>query len=152
MALIGITVAIMFIISLLSMVAGNSFFGLYLVNLVDTSAIINGSTTTFEIPIGNQTFGLDPMTAGISMIITFVAIGGALGISIFGSGLNTESIKIIMLGIFYISLWTLLSLLASNLIIAIEGFGLMIYLTLTILYALGVISKYFGGGGGGGEE
>lgn len=142
--LIGITLAIMFIITLLSVVGGNTFISILHEHTIDSSAIVNGSTTQFEIDYTEQAFGLDPITGGIALIITLAAIGAIIGLQIVGSGLSENSVKIILLSIFYGGLWAILSLLSYNLIVAIDTFGGMIYLVLTILFAIGVANKYFG--------
>lgn len=143
--LIGLTLAIMLIITLISIIGGNSFIGTISENLVDTEAIVNGTTTTFDIVLDDVNFGLDPITGGIALIIALSVVGALIGIQFVGSGLNDSSVRIIMLAIFYGGLWAILSLLAYNLIVAIEVFGGMIYLVLTILYAVGVVQLYFGG-------
>lgn len=144
--LIGITLAVMIIITLLSIIAGNSFIGVISENLIDSEAIVNGTSNTFEMIFEDVAFALDPITGGIALIITLAAIGGVLGIQFLGSGLNDSSVRIIMIGIFYTGLWAILSVLSMNLIFAIEIFGGLIYMILTILYAIGVVGKYFGGG------
>lgn len=146
MALIGITLAIMMIVTLISIIAGNQFIGVISEYLVDSESIVNGTTTTFSIGSGDVAFGLDALTGGIALIIALSVIGGILGIQILGSGLNDSSVKIIMVAIFYGGLWAILSVLSMNLIIAIEVFGGIIYLMLTIVYAIGVVGKFFGGG------
>lgn len=146
--LVGLTLAVMFIVTLISLIAGNSFSSLFIENIVDTTEIINGSTDFWGNPINDAMFGLDPITGGIALILVLSIIGGAIGIQFLGSGLSEGSVRIILLAIFYGGLWAILSLLSYPLIIAIEVFGVLIYLTLTILYAIGVVSKYFGGGEG----
>lgn len=143
--IIGITLAIMLVISLFSVIAGNSFIGILTENVIQSEAIVNGSTTIFETVIPDYTFGLDPITGGIALIVTIATLGALIGIRVLGSGLSEASIKIIMTGAFYAGLWTLLSVISANLIFAIEGFGALIYTVLTLLYAIGVVSKFFGG-------
>jgi len=143
--IIGITLAIMLVISLISVIAGNSFIGILTENVIETEAIINGSTTIWETVVPDYTFGLDPITGGIVLIVTVATLGALIGIRIVGSGLSESSIKILMTSFFYGGIWTLLSVISANLIIAIEGFGALIYLVLTLLYAIGVVSKFFGG-------
>ena len=143
--LIGITLAIMLVISLISVVAGNSFIGIMTEQVVWTEAIINGTTTVFETTVPDYSFGLDPITGGIVLIVTVATLGALIGIRILGSGLSENSVKILMVAAFYAGLWSLLSVISINLIFAIEGFGPLIYMILTLLYAVGVISKFFGG-------
>lgn len=146
--LIGITLGIMMVLTLFSIIAGNSFIGIITEGLVDNSALINGTTTTFEIPVDDFVFGLDPIWGGLALITALATIGAIITIQIVGSGLSANGTRIIMVSIFYIGIWTILSFLAEPLISSISVFGSLMYLTLTLLYAIGVVSKYFGGGGG----
>ncbi len=136
----------MFVITIFSIILGNSLTGLFLENLIDNNQITNGTTDYWGNPINEATFGLDPITGGIALILVLVVIGAAIGVHFVGSGLSESSQRIILVGIFYVGIWTILSLLALPLIISIEIFGLLFYLTLTIAYAYGVIGKYFGTG------
>ena len=145
--LIGITLAIMVVITLFSIISGNSFIGLITETIIDNSVIVNGSTTSLEIPVPQGTFGLDPLTGGLVLITALAILGAIISIQVVGSGIGEGGVRILMISFFYGGLWGILSIVSANLIIAIEAFGLLIYLTLTILYALGVVSKYFGGGG-----
>ena len=144
--LIGITLAIMVVITLFSIISGNSFIGLITETIIDNSVIVNGSTTSLEIPVPEGTFGLDPLTGGLVLITALAILGAVISIQVVGSGLGEGGVRILMISFFYGGLWGILSIVSANLIIAIEAFGLLIYLMLTILYAIGVVSKYFGGG------
>ena len=144
--LIGITLAIMVVITLFSIISGNSFIGLITETIIDNSVIVNGSTTSLEIPVPEGTFGLDPLTGGLVLITALAILGAIISIQVVGSGIGEGGVRILMISFFYGGLWGILSIVSANLIIAIEAFGLLIYLMLTILYAIGVVSKYFGGG------
>lgn len=145
--LIGITLAFMLVITLFSIISGNNFIGLITETVIDNNIIVNGSTTSLEIPIDDIVFGIDPFIGGLALITVLAVLGAVITIQALGSGLSEGGSRIIMISVFYGGLWAILSLVASPLIIAIDTFGLLIYLTLTILFALGVISKYFGSGG-----
>lgn len=144
--IIGLTLAIMFVITIFSIILGNSLTGLFLENIIDNNQIINGTTDYWGNPVNETTFGLDPITGGIALVVALVIVGAAIGITFIGSGLSDSSQRIILIGVFYIGIWVILSLLSSPLIVSIEIFGLLFYLTLTIAYAYGVVGKYFGTG------
>lgn len=144
--LVGATLVIMLVITLFAIIGGNSFISITDTNVINNSIIVNGTTTSFETSV-DTTFGLDPITGGIALIITLSVLGGVIGLRVLGSGLSEASVKIILLAFFYGGLWAILSLLSINLITAIELFGGIIYMFLTLAYAIGVVNKYFGTGG-----
>lgn len=138
----------MLLITLLSIISGNSFIGVSSTYEVNTDAIVNGSTSTFDINQASLTFSIDPLQGALVWIVIIVALGVAIGIKVLGSGLSDQSVHLLFMGTFFISIWTILSVLASGLIFEIEVFGSLIYITLTILYAIGCIMFVSGGGGG----
>ena len=144
--LIGLTLAIMLVVTLLSVITGNSFIGIIVENLVDNSLVVNGSTTSLEIPIDDFIFGLDPLTGGLVLITTLAVFGALITITVLGSGMSDNGSRILMVSFFYGGIWGILSIVSYPLINSIEIFGGLLYLMLTMLYAIGVISKYFGGG------
>ena len=142
--LITISLIAMIIISLLSIISGNSFIGN--TGGFDTSAtaIINGSETTLDLE-GSELFYIDPV---LGFIIMFVAIGvlaGLIGFSFLGSGLSESSVRIILWVTVYGAIWGLFSVLSMSLIVAIELYGSLIYIGLTGMYVFGVIQKLVGG-------
>ena len=146
--LIGLTLAFLMIITILSIISGNSFIGIIVENVVDNELIVNGSTTSLEIPIEDIAFGLDPITGGLALITTLAVLGAIITIQVLGSGMSDNGSKIIMVSVFYGGIWVILSLVSYPMIVSIEIFGVLLYLILTILYAIGVVGKYFGGGSG----
>lgn len=92
-----------------------------------------------------QTIGIDSLTGALAIIIIIIGIASIIGIQFLGSGMSDESIRTIIIGIAYGSVWGLFSVLSINLIVSIEIFGWLIYATLSILYLIGVIQKITGG-------
>lgn len=88
-----------------------------------------------------RTVGIDEITGALAIIIALVGIAIAAGISVLGSGIAGESVRTIVVIVGYGSIWGFFSALSMNLIIEIEIFGWIIYLALTIAYAVGVMSK-----------
>lgn len=136
---------ILVVLSLFSVVLGSSFFGIISELTVDNISIINGSTTTFIVETQEFFINIDPIIGMIDNIILWTSIALLIGLRAFGTGLSDESVRIASLGIIYTSIWFLLSTLAIPLMFAIELFGALIYTTLTIAYAVGVIQKIAGG-------
>lgn len=145
--LIGITLTFLMVITLISIVSGNSFIGVFIDATIDNTLIVNGSTTSLEIPVDIVPFGLDPIVGGLALITALAVFGAIITIQVLGSGLSDNGSRIIMVSLFYGGIWTIMSLVSAPLIISIKVFGSLLYLSLTILYAIGVISKYFGKGG-----
>lgn len=149
--LIGASLIIMLVIVLLTLILGNDFLGGIASLSVDNEAIIDGVPSTFIVEATDVLFSIDTTTivGAITIIsITLIATAAITGISVLGSGLNPQSARIIILAITYTGLWTLLSLLAYSLIISIEVFGSVIYVSITIAYVIGVIQSISGGGSG----
>jgi len=144
--LIGLTLLILGVLTLLSIVMGQNLSGGFISGDVDGSTIVNGSTTTLEFDGGELLFNIDPTVATIAVFVIIGALAGVMGIQAVGSGLSPESIKIIMALILYGGIWALLSVLALPLISAIEVFGVILYMILLIGYITGVIQKISGGG------
>ena len=143
--LIGLMLAFLLIITFLSIISGNSFIGIIVENVVDNAVIVNGSTTSLEIPIDDSVFGLDPVTGGLALIVAIAVLGALIAPQVLGTGLSDNGTRIIMVSAFYGGIWAILSLVSYPMIIAIDIFGLLLYMSMTILYAVGVVSKYFGG-------
>ncbi len=147
--IIGITLGILIVLTLFSLVLGETLIGVSATILVDNTAIVNGSTTTFVVEGLDVVFQIDTtslITAGIALIVSIIVVAGITGIQVLGSGLNPESAKIIIVITGYIGIWSALSIIAFNLITSIQIFGSIIYITLTLAYSIGVIQKLSGGG------
>lgn len=146
--LIGITLMVLIVLMMFSLVLGSGFIS-ELVNVgIDNSAIVNGSVTTYIVTPEDILFSIDTsnlIVAGIAVLVTIIAIAAITGIQVLASGLSPQSVRIIILLTGYTGLWTVLSILAFNLINSIEVFGSIIYITLTIGYVIGVIQNISGG-------
>lgn len=138
---------ILMVLSLFSIILGSSFMGIASLQTIDNTAIVNGTSSTFVIEGVEVVFSIDPVAGAIAMIITFGTVAALLGMQFLGSGLSDASVRIVSIGIIYTTIWTLLSILAIPLMFAIEVFGALIYVTLTLAYVVGVAQKIGGGGG-----
>lgn len=93
----------------------------------------------------DSSFAIDEFWGLLSAIITISVIGAIFGIQLFNAGLNSESVKTLIIAISYIGLWGLFSLLSYDLIMSIPVFGAIIWFLLTFVYALGIVKKITGG-------
>lgn len=147
--LIGISLMVMVVLTLFSIIVGGNFIGSTENVAIDNTALVNGSTTTYVVAGQDVLFQIDTATlqnSAIALIVTIILIASITGIQVLGSGLNSESVRIIILATAFTGIWTVLSLLAFSLIITIEVFGTVIYIALTLAYAIGVITRLTGGG------
>jgi len=135
--LIGISILPLIVLSLLSLVFGNDFVGIV---LDEESMEIEWSELE---PI---TLELDPLIGAIVMIAVIAVAVMILGLRVLASGLSDSSVRIMGVAISYVGIWFFLSVLAMPLIIGIEIFGFVIYISLTLTYTIGVIEKMSGVG------
>lgn len=137
------TLFILTIISLISIISGATLFSTSIVQDTGGNIIVNGSTSTVALS-GTVNIDVSALAGIIALIIVITVLVGVIGLQVVGSGLNSESVRVIFLGTVYTSLWTFLSFLSAGLIIGIQVFGALIYMVLTIVYVIGVI-RHLGG-------
>lgn len=89
-------------------------------------------------------FEIDPIIGAIVILLVIGIIAGILGIQIVGSGLSDWSVRTGVMLLAYGGLWSLLTILSMDLIKSIEVFGVIIYISLTIGYVIGVIERIGG--------
>lgn len=82
----------------------------------------------------------------IALIVGLMAIATVVGIRVLGSGVSDVSVSTLILGTSYLAVWGVFSVLALELILAINLLGPILYFALTILYTIGIISSLNGGG------
>ena len=99
---------------------------------------VNGTDTTVDIS-GGGTLTLDPLQQAVIWILIIGGVAVASGIAVVGSGLNETASTWLTYMIFFTSIWAMFSTLPFPMIIAIETFGITIYLILTIIYAIACI-------------
>ncbi|MFX1501187.1 MAG: hypothetical protein ACFFDH_09520 [Promethearchaeota archaeon] len=143
--LIGLTLFIMAMVSFLNIIMGATWGSITLDAYVNNNVLVNGTTTNFQGGYGSFVFGIDSVTGMISAIWFIGAIAIGVGIHVLGSGLGETAQRYFTLGVIYLGIWGALTTLTWNLIIAIQIFGAIIYILLTVGYAVGCISKIAGG-------
>ena len=130
----------------MSLIFGGVFIHIPVTIKIEGTQKLGGVSTKFEFPIGDFIIQIDPVMGLIVIFIFIIVIAALIGIQILASGLSPESVRFIMLAILYFGIWSLLSTMCLNLILNIEIFGTLIYITLTIAYVIGVVQKISGGG------
>lgn len=117
----------------------------YNMSVGNTTGVINSTETT----VGGSTssFGIGETVGLIAMIVGVIAVGTAVGIKALGSGLDSNSINLIIKGAFYLAFWGVLTGLAGGLLIAISLFGGFIYFILTAMFVLGFMQTLGESGG-----
>lgn len=136
--LIMLPLIVILFLTIFSLIFGATFVSIIVENFVSNDLIIDGVTSVLELSGESIIFDIDPLIGATTWIIVIIILVSVLGINIIGSGLSDESIRTITIGTFYGSVWIILSLYASPLIISIAIYGLLIYVTFTISFALGV--------------
>lgn len=145
--IIAVCLVIMTILTLFSVILGSSWTGALGSIDIGETIIVNGTSQDFAIQGIDFSLNIDPVSGFISSIIVIVSIAAILGINIVSSGLSDSAVRIMTMGIVYTSIWTTLSTLSAPLIKSIEIFGALIYIVLTIAYAVGVVQKIDGESG-----
>ena len=146
-ALIGITLFVMFMLVVFSLITGNSMIGTPVYEVISSELIDNGTSTVVDFSVVNGVFGVTELSLGIGMIAVILAVAVGFSVQVVGTGLSENGSRMIIYSAFYVSLWVILSLLAEPLISSIDVFGSMIYMLLTVTYVVGIMKSYFGGDG-----
>ena len=147
--IVGITLAIMVMLTLLSIVFGSDFASVFISTKYEAESIVDGvrSVVVGGNETGNVVFGMNELEGAIPILGVMLVIVLLLGITVVATGLSGETVKIAVYLTFYIGLWVLLSSFSESLIRSIDIFGALIYITLTIGYTIGVIQNLSGAGG-----
>jgi len=135
---------ILVVLSVFSVILGSSFMGIIVEQTISNTVVVNGSATTFVVESMEFVFNIDPIAGMVGSLALWVGIALVFGIQIFGTGLSDDASRIATMITIYTAIWTILSTLVIPLIFAIEVFGAIIYVVLTIAYAVGVIQKIGG--------
>lgn len=93
-------------------------------------------------------FDINMTTGIIALIIGLVVVGVLAGIRVLGSGLSEFSVKLIYNSTVYYGLWGIFSALSFPVFLTIPTFGLLLWLSLTLLYSLGFFQTTHGASGG----
>lgn len=142
-----ITLGMMIFMTITLVLMGNSVGGQTVANSYTSD--FNGSQAT---NIVNTQFPLDltSLTGVVIWIGIIAAVGVACGIIVVSSGLSDNAQHWLTMSIFYTTMWTIFSLLPAPALGSIPILGILIYVTLTIIYAICVIVQISDSSSGGG--
>ncbi|MFX1590584.1 MAG: hypothetical protein ACFFC1_20820 [Promethearchaeota archaeon] len=138
--LLAISLGILIVISLFAIITGSSLSQIGAESL-SGSADFNESATSFDINNIGATFYIDEFAGALVIIIAIMIIACLIGLNIFGSGLSDTSVRILSIGITYYGIWSIFSVLSYELIVNIEVIGVLLYITLTIVFTIGIVQK-----------
>ena len=138
---IAISLSILIVITLFAVITGSSLKEIGAEN-IDGSGLVNGTSTDYDISNIGATFYIDEFAGAVVIIIAIMIIAIIVGLNIFGSGLSDRSVKILTTGLAYYGIWTIFSILSYDLIISIEVIGVLLYITLTIVFTIGLVQKF----------
>lgn len=142
--LTGISLAVIMMMVIFSLVLNTNPVGVITEIGIDNSAIIDGVPTTFITDVESVIFSIDTSSliiSGILILATIILVALATGVQFLASGLSPASVRIFVLLTGYVGIWTALTVLVFSLIVSIQIFGSIIYITLTISYVIGVVQK-----------
>ena len=139
--LILLSLGCLIILSLFSLIVGASLQQVGL-QTIDIDTIKNNSAFQYSIDDFAESFYIDEFIGAIVIIIAIVSVCIIIGFRILNSGLSDQSVKMVTMGITYVSLWAIFSALAYTLIVSIEIIGATIYIILTLMYVIGIIQKF----------
>ena len=135
---------ILIVLAFLNILLGFNFGGYSVSDVVSTTTLIDGSTTTF-VSEYDFSFGIDEGTGWIAILVGLLTLGAVVGANVLGSGLNDTSSKAVMTIIVFTGLWSFFSVFGWNLITGIATWGVIIWFGLTLMFTIGVIRQIFGG-------
>ena len=144
--MIMLPLVILLFITIFSIIFGATFTSLSVDTFISNDSIINGTTTVIDLGGENIYFSIDPLVGATIWIAGLIILGALWSIQFLGSGLGPMGVKTIVFGTFYGIIWIMLSVYASPLIISIPIFGWLTYITLTIIFAIGVGKQISGSG------
>jgi len=110
---------------------------------------ISGSTpstiyTSSLAPDVSLAFNFDAQIGFIASIVGIASLCIIFTIQILGSGISETGAKSLQIVVGYVGFWIMLSVFSNEFILEVPVFGLMFYIFLTILYAIGLFKKMSG--------
>lgn len=137
--LIGLSTGVLFFISIISIIWQGA--GLISYHLSDKA----GQLDVFS----DFTFVLSDFFLAIGILLGLIILVALIGITVFGSGIKNESVRVIIIIVAYITIWVFLTIFSLHLLLESPSFGILIYLSLTTMYLIGVVGKMSGGSSNG---
>ena len=137
---------VLILLTIISIFTGNNFITMSIEESYGYETMINGTTSDIILESAGD-LGLDPLIQAIIWIGVLSGIAIVSSFGVLGSGFSDSGTRWLVGGIFFTAIWLMFSTFPFSLIMGIiEGFGVFIYLFLTIVYAVDVIIFLMGGG------
>lgn len=112
------------------------------------SQTVDGETSEYTGDSTTTSFTMVMATGLIVLITLLVVVGAVAGIKVLGSGLDTYSVQLIHKACAYYGFWGIFSGLSFYAFSTIpSGFGLFLWLGMTLIYTLGFYQTLGSGGG-----
>lgn len=102
---------------------------------------VNSTNTELALFNLQESFYIDELTGALVILISVIGIAVLIGIRVLNSGLSDQAQGTMTTVVFYVALWLVFSALSNNLIQSIEVIGSILYIILTIAFAIGVFQK-----------
>lgn len=111
------------------------------VNPTTGQLIQNETTNQLTTSGSDETFNIDFLTGFIALIIGVVIIGVVAGVKFLGSGLSGQAQKLIFYSAICFGLWGIFSALTYTMLASIPSFGLILWLSFTMIYMFGFFKE-----------
>ena len=139
MAIYTLCLIILLCLTMFSIITGNDLITIVITKDYSLLQNLNGTISELEFEQIVADFQFDAILQAIIWISIIASIIVLSSLNILGSGLSDTGSHWLGLGIFFVAIWTILSILSFPLIMSIKTIGFLIYLVLTIIYAIDVI-------------
>ncbi len=139
MLLIILPLVVLLFLTIFSIIFGATFTSVSIDTFVSNDIINNGTTTTIGLGGDNIYFNIDPLIGATVWIIAIIILAALISIKFLGSGMGPEGVRTTLIGTAYGTVWIVLSVYSNPLVSQIAIFGPLLYVSFTIMYALGVI-------------
>lgn len=136
-SLLFIPLGILALLTLISLLTGNDFMATALVESQHYQQILDGVSSAVEFADASADFTLDPLIFAVIWIVVIGVIAVASSITVLATGLGSGGSKWVVGMVFFISLWLMLSTYPYPMITAGGIVMDIIYLGMTISYAIG---------------
>lgn len=143
------------LIIMLCVLIGSVIFGTSSLSNAHSSTTISNQNITINGATGqvgtstttSNTFDLSTTDLILGILGVAIAAGIAAGIQVLGSGGSVLTQELIIKSIMYVGFWGALTVVTSSMFFMVPIFGGLIYLALTVCYAIGFISDLRTGSG-----
>jgi len=131
MKIINLAIIPLLVLALISILLGNDLTTIMIKYKKWDNIDLDLDTKTME-------FNVSDLEAGLIILTTIMIVVAIMGINILASGLTGQATHILTVLIFYIGIWSILSILSWNLIFSNEIIGTILYVFFIVFFVIGV--------------